>query len=249
MIQKIIWQEWKIKMKIKYYLILIVSLLLSVSTCSNEDDITCDNFSDVQSLQQNTINGVPAGTMVLNVSGTELRNYSANLPYRLSQFNYAKSLYLYECDKNKGYDKDLMDYNYETARYYAWLLMNYYQVSKNLILEFNGVSNFRIFLRAVDPSSTEPDAVILSITDLTAGDIGVEITLDAATANRRFSIGYESCNFTSFEAGSSLKLKIHSIRPVGEITQVELIAGSILFNDTGNLESVSIGGVLNAYRK
>jgi hypothetical protein len=234
--------------KLYFYIHLIIALLM-ITSCSNDDDITCDSFNDVKKLQQNTINGMPTGSMVLNVQGTGVRNYQTDLPFILSQFNYMKNLYFYECDTNSGFDEDLTDYYHEAARYYAGILMIQYIAAKSLILEFDGVSNFRLLLRPVDPSSTEPDVLLLSITDLIAGDIGVEITLDVTTVNRRFDVDYESYIFTSAEAGSSLKVKIHSIRPVGQITQVELIAGSILFNDTGNLESVSIGGVLNAYRK
>jgi hypothetical protein len=89
----------------------------------------------------------------------------------------------------------------------------------------------------------------LTITDLTAFDIGTDITLNDTTANRIFRIDHSSDLFSSIESGSSLKMKIHSIRPVGQSTEVEIQGPGILFNDAGNMESVIIEGTVSAYRK
>ncbi len=227
---------------------IILPLLIQTSSCKLIEEAGCDSFDNVKYYQQNTINGMPAGTMVLNVQGSAVRSYPSDLSYILSEYNYYRELYMYECDINAGIDTDMTDYYHDLTAWYADQLISYYKLSERLLLQFDGVSVFRILLRPVDPSSSEPDALLLSITDLTVVDIGTEITLNLATPGRRFDIEYNGSFYTSMEAGSSLKLKIGNIRPTGEITQVEIISGSILYNDAGNMESVSISGFMNAYK-
>ncbi len=232
----------------KYFRFFNITILL-LFACSDSNTAVCDSFNNVEYFKQWTADGIPYGTMVLNVQGCNLRNYSDELPYILYQYDYWKNLYLYECDINGGYDEDLTEYYHELTSYYGGQLILKYKISKNLILEFNGVNDFKIILSSIDPLSSEPDKVLLEITDLTAGDIGMEITLNASSINRKFYLDYGGDIFSSLETGSSLKIIINNIRPAGQITQVEILPGSILFNDAGNLESVSIQGYLNAKRK
>ncbi len=236
-------------MKVKYIITaIILPAVIQTSSCKLIEEAGCDSFENVKYYQQNTINGMPAGTMVLNIQGSAVRNYPSGLSYILSEYNYYRELYMYECDINAGIDTDLTDYYHEITEWYGEQLISCYKISEQLLLQFNGVSDFRILLRPVDPSSSEPDSLILSISDLTVAYIGTEITLNQSTPGRRFDIEYNGSFYTSMEAGSSLKLKIGNIRPAGEITQVEIISGSILYNDAGNMESVSISGFMNAYR-
>ncbi len=225
--------------------ILILSILLS---CSNDNDRNCDGFSDVLYYQQRTDNGVPYGYMSLTVQGSPIKSYDASLPLILARYNLWKSMYLESCG-NDTYTDDEVKYYYANARYYANQLIAQYITAKNVILEFDGVSAFAITLSPVNPYSAEPEFVLLQITDLTPGDIGVEVTLNNASVNRNLTVDYDTALFSSLEAGSSVKIKINSIRPPGELTYTEIIPPSIIFNDSGNMESVSISGSVNARRE
>ncbi len=226
-------------------LILILSIILS---CSNDNDRNCDDFSDVLYYQQRTDNGVPYGYMSLTVQGSPIKSYDASLPLILARYNLWKSMYLESCG-NDLYTDDEVKYYYANARYYANQLIAQYRTAKNVILEFDGVSMFTVRLSPVNPDSAIPDFVLLKITDLVPGDIGVEITLDSTKTNRKLIIDFKSDIYNSLESGSSVIIKINSIRPSEELTYTEFISPSIIFNDSGNMESVNISGNLNAWRE
>jgi hypothetical protein len=229
-------------------LIYVTLIILILASCSSTDDERCDDFSDVARYQSNTLNGIPYGAMSLNVQGTMTGNYSPELVLVLSRYHLWKSMYIEACGNDLNSD-DEVKYYHGNARYYANQLIAIYRTARNVILEFDGVSSFAVTLRPVDPDSVQPDTVLISITDLLPGDIGVEITLDSAAVNRLFIAEHQGALYSSLEAGSALKMKILNIRPVNEITAVEVNASSILFDDTGNMESVSIGGSINAWRE
>lgn len=233
------------RVNMRLLLIVILSILLS---CSNDDGRNCDDFEDVTFYQQRTDNGVPYGYMNITVQGSPLRSYDASLPLMLARFNQWKSMYREACG-NDLYTDDEVKYYYENARYYANQLIAQYRTAKNVILEFDGVSDFTVTLKPVDPDSAAPDFIFLQISDLVPGDIGVEITLDSTKTNRKLIIDFESDIYNSLESGSTVKIKISSIRPSGELTYTEIISPSVIFNDSGNMESVSISGSINAWRE
>ncbi len=233
---------------------LLCALLLS--GCGIDDDEGCESFDEVTALQKNTDNGIPRGYYRFIINGSLVESYPSNLPAVLSGFSYWRSLYRYYCENHRGaryydgyrYRSDLDD-ALENAYHYGLQLQLLYRNSWNVILSFDGVSNFTITRSRVDPDSTVMPFSFLTITDLTAFDIGTDITLNDTTANRIFRIDHSSDLFSSIESGSSLKMKIHSIRPVGQSTEVEIQGPGILFNDAGNMESVIIEGTVSAYRE
>ena len=236
----------------------LVFLTVLTTSCGEIIEEECDDFISVQRMMENTANGIPRGYYQLVVEGDILRNYPSNLLPTLNNYLYWRDLYWYYCRDDDAYYRD--DYYYygtygydrlfhDNALYYANLLLGYYRQAFHLYLDFDGVSSFAITTEPVDPGSSVIPFTMLSITDLGVGDINVNITHNSITTSRSFRLEYGEDLFASLETGSSLKLYIHNIHPVGENTLVDVISLSTLFNDTGNMESVSIEGSMNPERR
>ncbi|MFC1671208.1 hypothetical protein ACFL20_12525 [Spirochaetota bacterium] len=227
------------------FIIIILCALTSFASCGLFEDDACEDFEELRILQERTINGLPMGSMTLYIMGDVIKGYPSDLITLLNDFNYWYDLYNYECEEYGISDKWYL----EEAEYYSNILEGYYREAKNVILEFDGSSNFLIKLVPVDINSTVPEFNLLSITDLAPGDINTEITLDSSSANRNLRIEYKSDVFSSLEAGSSAKITIHNIRPVGQMVLVDINATTTLFKEGGSMESISFDGSIYAYRE
>ncbi|HQP50212.1 MAG TPA: hypothetical protein PKX12_15915 [Spirochaetota bacterium] len=232
-------------------------LVLCISACScsmDDEEQDCEQYSDINRYIKATKEGIPWGFLYLITDGKPVRNYSAELPAVYVEFIYWRDQYWRICNGNyqnsqyNNYYSDREYYRFHTDNY-ARMLKGLYMNAFNLLLHFDGISTLTVTMEPVDPDSTAPPFTLLNITDLTAADIGTDITLDSTSVNRLFRIEYNGELYGSLETGSSLKMNIKSIRPAGEITQIEIKSGSILFNETGNLESVHVEGNINAWRK
>ncbi len=244
------------KQNFKYFLATLILAFCSVSCVEFEEE--CDEFTEVHRLMEGTENGIPQGNFAFTIQGRSLRNYNPKLIPTLNNFLYWRDLYWYYCKKDKRYYRsDYYYYHptgfygryYENALYYSLLLSGYYREAHHLFLDFDGISNFTVSMAPVDPDSTALTFTLLIISDLDVTDIGNEKVLDSTTADRSFRVEFQNDIFGSLMAGSSLKLTIHNIRPIGQSTLVDLGQSSILFNEAGNSESVSIKGSMNPMRR